>query len=65
MTIEQAEAMLAESVEVYLDAGPTPGPVPSTIVDATGATLRVVRKGVISMEQLREVVPQIEDPETD
>jgi L-threonylcarbamoyladenylate synthase len=63
--VDEAVAMLTESVEVYLDAGPTPGPVPSTIVDATGSTLRLVREGVISLEQLREVIPAIEDPETD
>ena len=50
--------MLGESVDVYLDAGPTPGPLPSTIVDATGDTLRVVREGVISLERLREVIPR-------
>jgi tRNA A37 threonylcarbamoyladenosine synthetase subunit TsaC/SUA5/YrdC len=50
-------------VSVYLDAGPTPGPVPSTIVDATGDTLRVVRAGLISVERLREVIPAIESDE--
>ena len=62
-TIEQAQTMLGDSVDVYLDAGPTPGPIPSTIVDATGATLRVLRLGLIGMEQLREVVASIEGPD--
>jgi len=51
---------------VFLDGGPTPGPVPSTIVDATGDRLRVVRLGSISLEQLRKVAdvdePAREDP---
>ena len=42
---DAAEAMLGESVEVILDAGATPGPVPSTIVDATGQSGRLLRLG--------------------
>ncbi len=33
--------------------------VPSTIVDATGTLLRVVRNGAVSLEQLREHVPGV------
>jgi tRNA threonylcarbamoyl adenosine modification protein (Sua5/YciO/YrdC/YwlC family) len=53
---DQAEAMLGESVEVLLDGGPTPGSVPSTIVDATGETGRVLRLGAVPLERLREIV---------
>lgn len=53
---DQAEAMLGESVEVILDSGPTPGSVPSTIVDVTGDTGRVLRRGALSLESLNEVV---------
>jgi tRNA threonylcarbamoyl adenosine modification protein (Sua5/YciO/YrdC/YwlC family) len=62
-TVAEAEGMLQQTVDVYLDGGPTPGPTPSTIVDATGSVLRVVRVGVISVARLREVVPSIEGPE--
>ncbi len=70
----EARSQLAESVEVYLEAGFRPlegtDPLPSTIVDATGGSLRVVRAGAISLERLRDVVPSIvalggELPETD
>lgn len=58
-----AEAQLAESVEVYLEGGRRPvdgdGAAPSTIVDATALPLRVVRQGAISLERLREVVPDV------
>jgi tRNA A37 threonylcarbamoyladenosine synthetase subunit TsaC/SUA5/YrdC len=50
-------------VSVYLDSGPTPGPIPSTILDATGDTLRVMREGVVTLEQLREVIPAVEAAE--
>ncbi|WP_020575212.1 L-threonylcarbamoyladenylate synthase [Actinopolymorpha alba] len=54
-----AQAQLGDSVAVYLDAGPTPGAVPSTIVDLTGPTPRVLRPGVLSLERLRTVVPDL------
>jgi L-threonylcarbamoyladenylate synthase len=53
---DDAEGMLGELVRVILDAGPTPGPVPSTIVDCTGEQGRILRQGVLSLEQLNEVV---------
>jgi tRNA threonylcarbamoyl adenosine modification protein (Sua5/YciO/YrdC/YwlC family) len=62
-TIEEARDMLGDSVDVYLNGGPTPGNVASTIVDCTDAVLRVVRRGVISVEQLREVAPDLEVPD--
>jgi tRNA threonylcarbamoyl adenosine modification protein (Sua5/YciO/YrdC/YwlC family) len=53
---DQAEEMLGESVEVLLDAGPTPGPVPSTIVDATGPAGRLLRAGAVPLARLNEIV---------
>ena len=52
----RAQEMLGESVAVVLDSGPTPGPVPSTIVDATGEAGRVLRLGAVSLERLNEIV---------
>jgi tRNA threonylcarbamoyl adenosine modification protein (Sua5/YciO/YrdC/YwlC family) len=53
--VADAERQLGDSVAVYLDGGEAPGGVASTIVDATGPTLRVVREGAVSLEALREV----------
>jgi L-threonylcarbamoyladenylate synthase len=62
-TAAAAREQLAESVEVYLEGGFRPqegeAAVPSTIVDATGPLLRVVRNGAVSLEQLREQVPGV------
>ncbi len=58
-TVEEAQAMLGDAVDVYLDAGPTPGATPSTIVDATGETLKVLRAGVVTADQLQAVVPAL------
>jgi L-threonylcarbamoyladenylate synthase len=51
-----AEEMLGTAARVLLDAGPTAGPVPSTIVDCTTEQGRVLRQGVITLETLNEVV---------
>ena len=56
-TADEAMAQLGNSVSVYLDAGPCPGDLPSTIVDLTGSVPRLLRPGVISVERLQEVVP--------
>jgi tRNA A37 threonylcarbamoyladenosine synthetase subunit TsaC/SUA5/YrdC len=54
---DQADSMLGHAVDVLLDAGPTPGPVPSTIVDATGTGKgRLLRLGAVSLERLNEIV---------
>ncbi|WP_156163568.1 L-threonylcarbamoyladenylate synthase [Demequina subtropica] len=55
-TAAEAEAQLGESVAVYLDAGDSPLGVASTIVDATGDRLRIVRQGGISRERIVEIV---------
>ena len=60
VTAHEAERMLGDSVAVYLDGG-TGGTEPSTIVDATGlllpqGKLRIVRPGIIPVEQIQRIV---------
>ncbi|MCB5177818.1 L-threonylcarbamoyladenylate synthase [Streptomyces antimicrobicus] len=57
---DAARAMLGDSVSVYLDAGPTPGIQPSSIVDVTGKVPVLLREGALTADQLREVVPDLE-----
>ncbi|HWD79545.1 MAG TPA: L-threonylcarbamoyladenylate synthase [Kribbella sp.] len=59
LDVYDAEEQLGESVAVYLDGGEASGGQPSTIVDITGDTPRVLRIGALSLEQLREVVPSL------
>ncbi|WP_273651970.1 L-threonylcarbamoyladenylate synthase [Cellulomonas fimi] len=61
VTAQDAFDQLGDAVAVYLDAGDAPGQVASTIVDATGPTLRLVRAGALTLEQLAEVAP-VEPP---
>jgi L-threonylcarbamoyladenylate synthase len=62
-TVDDAVEQLGESVAVYLDGGPSGNPVPSTIVDVTGSVARVLRVGEVTVEALREVVPDLLEPE--
>lgn len=68
-TAAEAEAMLGDAISVYLDGGEAGSGYErfegkdssSTIVDATALAsgagdLRILRQGVVSVEQLREVV---------
>ena len=45
-----------DDADIYIDAGPTPGPVPSTIVSvAEDGTWRVLREGCIPATRIDEV----------
>lgn len=59
--ITEAIEQLGGSVTTYLDHGPTEGSVPSTIVDYSTGSGRVLRKGAISIDELRKIDPDIED----
>ncbi|MGW8380213.1 L-threonylcarbamoyladenylate synthase [Streptomyces sp. ODS28] len=59
-TCDAAQDMLGDSVAVYLDGGPTPDAVPSSIVDVSGSVPVLRRAGALSAEELRKVVPDLE-----
>jgi L-threonylcarbamoyladenylate synthase len=61
--VYEAERQLTDSVSVYLDGGTVTGGEPSTIVDLTGDLPQVVREGAISVDRLREIVPEVSWPE--
>ncbi|MBW8766462.1 MAG: threonylcarbamoyl-AMP synthase [Geodermatophilales bacterium] len=60
-TAAQALEQLGDHVAVVLDGGPRDSSAASTIVDCTGRVPRVLRVGAISVEQLRELFPEITD----
>lgn len=62
-TYAEAAEQLGELPAVYLDAGPTRYGGTSTVVDARGTVPRVVRRGALDVEALREVVPELLDLE--
>ena len=51
----QARDYFGDAGEVYLDGGPAEAGVASTIVDLTGETPRLLRRGAVSVGRLREV----------
>jgi L-threonylcarbamoyladenylate synthase len=55
-TIHLAINYLADTVSLYLDDGPCPGGVPSTVVTCDDEGVRVLRAGPISEDQLREAL---------
>ncbi|HEY8473972.1 MAG TPA: L-threonylcarbamoyladenylate synthase [Natronosporangium sp.] len=63
-TAADAKAQLGYAARIYLDGGTAADAVPSTIVDLTGEAPRVVRAGAVSVEQVRDVVPDLvaDDP---
>ena len=48
-TAEEVLAQLDGRVDLVLDGGETPGGVPSTVVDMTGATPKILRKGPVTI----------------
>ena len=60
-TAADAQAQLGDQVSVYLDGGPSPIGVASTVVDITGDIPRVLRVGAVPLDRLRDVVGAVED----
>lgn len=58
-TAADAQEQLGYPVSVYLDGGPCLDPVPSTIVDVSGDVPRLLRAGGVTLDQLRDVVPEL------
>lgn len=69
ITATDAEAMLGDSVAVYLDDGISDTGVASTIIDATSLVtgvdpvVRVLRDGAVSRERLRAVIGDLLEPD--
>ena len=53
-TPEDVVRVFGDRVDVLIDAGPTPGGLPSTIVDATGDSPVLVRAGVVAWDRVLE-----------
>jgi L-threonylcarbamoyladenylate synthase len=51
-TAADVAAQLGDALALIADGGPTPGPVPSTIVDCTAAEPRLLRAGALTWERI-------------
>jgi L-threonylcarbamoyladenylate synthase len=54
---EEVLRYLDGRIDLLVDGGPTPGQVPSTVVDCTGETPLILRKGPITEDQILSVLP--------
>jgi L-threonylcarbamoyladenylate synthase len=55
-TVDEFIEILGGGIDLVLDAGPTPGGLPSTIVDVTGSRPVLVRAGVVAWARVLEFV---------
>ncbi len=53
-TPEEVDVAFGDAIDVLIDAGRTPGGLPSTIVDATGEAPVLVRAGAIAWDRVLE-----------
>jgi len=51
-TAAQVLAQLGGRITLILDGGPTPGGMPSTVVDCMGAEPRILREGALSKAEI-------------
>jgi L-threonylcarbamoyladenylate synthase len=58
--VEQAHSALGELVDVYIDGGQLSGEI-STVIDATTVQIRLIRKGALTLAQIRAVMPTVID----
>jgi L-threonylcarbamoyladenylate synthase len=59
-TASDVMTQLGGRIAAILDGGPCPGGIPSTIVDCVSSPPRVMRKGAVSLADLRAIVPGVQ-----
>jgi L-threonylcarbamoyladenylate synthase len=55
-TAREVEQVLGDDVELILDGGPSIATAPSTVVDATGHVVRLVREGPVAWTAIQNVL---------
>jgi len=59
LTADEVRAQLGEKIDLIIDGGRSPGGIESTVVDVTREPPVVLRKGAISIDELRQVCKDI------
>lgn len=59
-SISEIDAGVIAGVDLVLDAGELAGGVGSTILDVTGKPVRLIREGSVSLQAIREALPDID-----
>ena len=52
VTAQDVSDQLGGRIDLILDGGETPGPIPSTVVDLTGSSFAILREGIISSAEI-------------
>jgi len=60
LTAEEVRAQLGDRVDLIIDGGRCPGGRESTIVDLSGETPLILRKGAIPIEEIKQVCSNLE-----
>jgi len=56
VTIDHAVKQFGEQVGVYIDTGPSKFAAPSTVIDTTGDTIKIIRHGACSGRDIEECI---------
>jgi len=56
---DEVERTFGEDLALILDAGPCPGGLPSTVVDVSRDTPRLVRAGAVALADILEIIPNL------
>jgi L-threonylcarbamoyladenylate synthase len=56
VTIDSAIGQFGDQVGVYIDTGPCKFAAPSTVIDATGDTIKIIRHGACSGREIEECI---------
>lgn len=59
VTAREVCQQLGARIDLILDGGPSPGGIPSTVVDLSVSPPAVLRKGAIAPERLAELIPNL------
>jgi len=59
LTAEEVEVQLGNDVDIIVDGGKCPGGLESTVIDLTGETPEILRRGAVSEEQIARVCKNI------
>lgn len=58
-TIASMRSVLTPGIDLYLDAGTLPPSKPSTVIDMTAGSPRILREGAVSAEAIRGFIPEL------
>lgn len=58
--VAEISQRLISQVDLVIDAGRTPGALPSTVIDTTTEPPAIVRKGIVSIEEIETVAPTVD-----